>query len=105
MNSVASDYSRKLRTYEKEVGACCSTGCWLFTAGLFLLIAATLPAQTNDLSASASAQELKRLSIEELMNVEVTSVSRQPEPLFTSPSAIQVITGEDIRRSGASTPP
>ena len=45
------------------------------------------------------------MSIEELMNVEVTSVSRQPEPLFTSPSAIQVITGEDIRRSGATSIP
>jgi len=39
------------------------------------------------------------------MNVEVTTVTRQPEPLFTSPSAIQVITGEDIRRSGATSIP
>src|SRR5207244_12053207 len=38
-------------------------------------------------------------------NGEVTTVSRQPEPLWTSPSAVQVITGEDIRRSGASSIP
>lgn len=36
------------------------------------------------------------------MNLEVTSVSRQPEKLIDTPSAIQVITGDEIRRSGAS---
>jgi iron complex outermembrane receptor protein len=78
---------------------------WVKTtaAALLLALATTLRAQTNE--ASTSAQDLKRLSIEELMNVEVTTVSRQPEPLFTSPSAIQVITGEDIRRSGATSIP
>src|SRR5438876_11693688 len=72
---------------------------------IFLLTLATrgFCAETNE--TAASAQELKRLSLEELMNVEVTTVSRQPEPLFTSPSAIQVITGEDIHRSGASSIP
>jgi iron complex outermembrane receptor protein len=48
---------------------------------------------------------LKRLSIEELMNVEVTSVSRRPERLFDTASAIQVITREEIRRSGATSIP
>jgi iron complex outermembrane receptor protein len=48
---------------------------------------------------------LKRLSLEQLMNVEVTSVSRRPEKLSTTASAIQIITGEDIRRSGASSIP
>jgi len=57
--------------------------------------------ETNDLA--ASTQELKQMSLEELMNQEVTMVSRRPEKWFTSPSAIQVITGEEIRRSGATT--
>src|SRR5207302_754325 len=48
---------------------------------------------------------LKKLSLEELMNVEVTSVSRRPERLFETASAIQVISQEDIRRSGASSIP
>lgn len=48
---------------------------------------------------------LKALSIEELMNVEVTSVSKRPERLFEAASAIQVITREDIRRSGAASIP
>src|SRR2546422_1294895 len=48
---------------------------------------------------------LKRLSIDQLMNIEVTSVSRRAERLSHAASAIQVITQEDIRRSGASSLP
>src|SRR5438552_5565767 len=39
------------------------------------------------------------------MNIEVTSVSKRPERLFETASAIQVITQEDIRRSGATSIP
>jgi iron complex outermembrane receptor protein len=52
-----------------------------------------------------AARALKQLSLEELMDVRVTSVSRRPENLSDAPSAIQVITGEDIRRSGAASLP
>jgi len=55
--------------------------------------------QTNE--PAQPTNELKRLSLEELMNIEVTTVSRRPEPWFTAPSAIQVLHGEDILRSGA----
>jgi iron complex outermembrane receptor protein len=47
----------------------------------------------------------KKLSLQELMDLEVTSVSRRPEKLSDTASAIQVITGDDIRRSGASSIP
>lgn len=39
------------------------------------------------------------------MDIEVTSVSRRPEKLAEAASAIQVITGEEIRRSGATSLP
>src|SRR5256885_11224270 len=45
------------------------------------------------------------MSLEQLLNVEVTTVSRQLEKWFEAPSAIQVITQEDIRRSGATSLP
>lgn len=48
---------------------------------------------------------LKRMSVEELMNVEVTSVSRTEEPIQAAAAAIAVVTGEAIRRSGATTLP
>jgi len=53
----------------------------------------------------ASTSSLKTLSVEDLMNVEVTSVTRHPQKLLDSASAIQVITQEDIRRSGATSLP
>jgi iron complex outermembrane recepter protein len=52
-----------------------------------------------------STSSLKMLSVEDLMNVEVTSVTRHPQKLLDSASAIQVITQEDIRRSGATSIP
>ncbi|MER0215175.1 MAG: hypothetical protein DU481_03050 [Nitrosomonas sp.] len=45
------------------------------------------------------------LSIEELMNVKVTTVSRNPQRLTQVASAVFVITQDDIRRSGATSIP
>lgn len=64
-------------------------------------------AGTKDIAPSPDAEvvtapdALKKLSLEELMDVEVTSVSKTPERLLEAASAIQVLTGEDIKRSGA----
>jgi len=49
--------------------------------------------------------ELADLSLEELANLEVTSVSRRAERLSDAPASIFVITGDDIRRSGATSIP
>ncbi len=45
--------------------------------------------------------ELKKLSMDELINIVVTSVSKTPENLTEVASAIQVITNNDIKRSAA----
>jgi iron complex outermembrane recepter protein len=52
-----------------------------------------------------SLSALKLLSIEELMEIEVTSVSRSPIALGDAPSALQVLTSQHIRRSGATSIP
>lgn len=52
-----------------------------------------------------SAEALKKLSVEQLLNVQVMSVSKRPERLLEAPAAIQVITAEEIRRSGATSLP
>ncbi|HXR15354.1 MAG TPA: TonB-dependent receptor [Terriglobales bacterium] len=49
----------------------------------------------------AQQQDLTQLSLEDLMNTKVTSVSKKEQPLSRTASAIFVITSEDIRRSGA----
>jgi outer membrane receptor for ferrienterochelin and colicin len=51
--------------------------------------------------AAPSVQGLKDLSIEELSNIEITSVSKRDEKLSDAPTSVFVITSEDIRRSGA----
>ncbi|MEK7793769.1 MAG: TonB-dependent receptor [Candidatus Hydrogenedentota bacterium] len=62
-----------------SVAACCAT-CW-------------------------GADDLTDLSIEELLNIEVTSVSKKSEKRTAAPAAITVITQDDIRRSGATSVP
>jgi iron complex outermembrane receptor protein len=49
---------------------------------------------------ASSPQDLKRLSIEQLMQIDVTLAARRPEPIATAPTAISVVTGDDIRRAG-----
>jgi iron complex outermembrane recepter protein len=48
---------------------------------------------------------LKQFSLEELMDVKVTMVSRREESLFTSPAAVHVVTADDIRALGSTTVP
>ena len=50
-------------------------------------------------------EDLTSLSLEDLMNINVTSVSKRPQKLIDAASAIYVITQEDIRRSGATNIP
>ena len=45
------------------------------------------------------------MSLDELMNIEVTSVSRGAEPYQQAAAALTVITNDDIRRSGATSIP
>ncbi|MDC4203813.1 MAG: TonB-dependent receptor plug domain-containing protein [Candidatus Manganitrophus sp.] len=48
---------------------------------------------------------LTELSLEELMNVEIVTYSKNPIKWFDTPAAIFVITQEDIRRSGVTSVP
>jgi len=48
---------------------------------------------------------LKQLSLEELSQIEVTTPSKEPTKVSQTPAAIYVLTGEDIRRSGATSIP
>lgn len=68
---------------------------------------AEVPPDSEDADTIVQHQQddLTRLSLEELAMVEVTSVSRRPEPLAGAAAAIYVITDEDVRRSGATSVP
>jgi iron complex outermembrane receptor protein len=49
--------------------------------------------------------DLTAASLEDLMNIEITSVSKKEAKLFQSAAAVTVITREDIRRSGMTSIP
>ena len=77
---------------------------------LWLLLTAIAPAVKGDeppqnSSAQTSPEALKNLSLEQLSQIEVTTLSKAPVKAFQTPAAIYVITGEDIRRSGATSIP
>jgi iron complex outermembrane receptor protein len=52
-----------------------------------------------------AANTLSSMSLEDLASIEITSVSKRPEPLSDAAAAIYVISSDDIRRSGATTLP
>lgn len=56
-------------------------------------------------SASADDKPVFDMSLEELLEIKVVSVTRREESLLHSPSAIQVITNEQIRMAGATSLP
>lgn len=72
-------------------------GCPRATLVLLALASAASTVRAHE---PARAQDLTRLSLEELMNVEVTSAQGTANRLQSTPAAMYVITGEEIRRSG-----
>jgi iron complex outermembrane recepter protein len=52
-----------------------------------------------------AAVSIEEMSLEQLADIKVTSVSRREEALGSAAASVYVITGEDIRRSGATTIP
>src|SRR4051794_40257099 len=50
-------------------------------------------------------EDFSRLSLDDLMNVEVTSVSKHAERIAEAPAAVTVISQDEIRRSGMNSIP
>ena len=77
-------------------------------AAMFLVCASSLlwaaPPRSNDRGQSHGS-DLKSLTLEQLGNIEVTTQSKEPTQVWDTPAAIYVLTGEDIRRSGATSIP
>lgn len=72
---------------------CPARGWWAVLAAVFL-------AWGSPLAAQLSMQDLRSFSLEELMGLEVTSVSRKPEPFVSTAGAVGVMTGQDVQQTG-----
>lgn len=60
---------------------------------------------TQAVAEDAAEQDLSDLSIEQLAQIQVRSASKRQEPLSAAPSALYVITGEDIENAGLTSLP
>jgi iron complex outermembrane receptor protein len=76
---------------------------WLTLAGASIVL--TPPVALADPAAPPAARDLAETSLEDLMNLQVTSVSKKEQSLSKAGGSIYVITQEDIRRSGATNVP
>ena len=85
----------------------CRRRCFFAALTMLCASSAGVFGQTSQTTAPdhPSPQDLKRLSLEELLKMEITTVSRVPEQPANVPAAVFVITREDIRRSGATSIP
>jgi iron complex outermembrane receptor protein len=82
--------------HSKVGSAGLTTRALLLVALVFSFVASALAQNLPDVTA---------MSVEDLMNVQVTSVSKRSQKLADAAAAIFVITQEDIRRSGANSIP
>jgi iron complex outermembrane receptor protein len=77
----------------------------LVLAALASVASGSVQAQQSAPMSLALAKRLVDLSFEELGNIEITSVSKRGERLADAPASVYVITGSQIRRSGATNLP
>ena len=75
---------------------CCTGYRLLFVTAVLL---------TSTATRAQPGADLTELSFEELMDVEITSVSRHSQPLSEAAAVVFVISNEDLRRSGATSIP
>lgn len=94
---------RQSKFWHMQGRTCCALYKLLETLLLVWAYVAVLPAFAAETHVSAS--DFADLSLEQLSNIEVTSVSRRAERLSDAPASIFVITAEDIRRSGVTSLP
>ena len=66
----------------------------------FAVLVTASPAAAQD-----DLPDLTHFNMEDLLSLQVTSVSKKPQKISDSAAAVFVITQQDIRRSGASSVP
>jgi len=76
-----------------------------FLLTITILVLFPWPTYSQTEKSMPTTRELKTMSMEELMEIEVTSVSKRPEKLSEVASSIQVLTGEEILKYGATNIP
>ena len=64
------------------------------------LILTSVPASAQSQAASAGQSPWKQLTIEELLDIDVTTAARRPDSIRHAAAPVQVLTREDLHRAG-----
>ena len=80
--------------------ACASHGGLGARVGALMMAGVAAVAVPHGAAYGAESEELSRLSLQQLTDIQVTSVSKAPQLLSAAPASIYVITQQDIQRSG-----
>ena len=96
--------SKELAPRPYDGGVCRPLAAAVIVFSLALLSFAAKEIRADD-SPQSSIGSLEQLSLEQLGNVEITSVSKDPQQVLKTPAAVFVITQQDIERSGATSIP
>jgi len=80
--------------------------CALLIGSTLLFLSRALAAQQEEEKhPKKSDQDLSDMSLEDLMRVEIMSVSKSEHPLMDTPAAVTVIRADDLRRTGVTSIP
>ena len=74
---------------------------WRRLAAIAVLAGGAAAAPVHAQPLLASIESMKKMSLEELLGLQVTTMSRKEELWWAAPGAIEVVTNEEIRRSTA----
>jgi iron complex outermembrane recepter protein len=96
MRSIPARRRRSPKSFSAAVAALAAA-----VAVMLALAPAPAAAQPREADSAAAAEDLKQLSIEQLLEVRVISMVKRPQRWLDAVGAVSVITGEEIRRSGA----
>lgn len=95
----------RVETMKRETRAVLLLAAALLPGSSPLIAQLGIPVEASSEAAEVDTESLKSLSIEELMDLEVTIASRSEDKLTNVPGAVYVLTGDEIRRAGHSSIP
>ena len=94
-------HARQLRVNRIAIQSCWQRLLSAISIAILIQFSGTARAESTDLMTAGLPTDLSELSLDQLMNIEVTSVSKRSEKLSDAAAAIYVLSGDDIHRSGA----
>jgi iron complex outermembrane receptor protein len=95
--------TRRVALFQDGAGTCANR--FVRALGILAALSVSSVASAQQMALLSDLGALKQMSLDDLMDIEVTSVSRHAEPFGRTAAALSVITADDISHSGATSVP